>query len=184
MAALSLDIIIIPTYNTYTLAVVDNSVYPTNPPSVTSPTIQIEIPGFNTVTTTFNVAETNVFNSTDLGLTTAGNELPIPDGIYGIKYSVAPHYVEKSIMRVDQLQEKYDEAFMQLDMMECDRAIKTQSKIDLLSVYFFIQGSIAAANNCANTNSARLYAQASKMLDTIINNDCGCTGTNYLINFQ
>ena len=184
MAALSLDIIIIPTYNTYTLAVVDNSVYPTTP---TNPTIQIEIPGFNTITTTFNVAETNVFNSTDLGLTTAGNELPIPYWIYGIKYTVNPayiYYVEKSIMRVDQLQEKYDEAFMQLDMMECDRAIKTQSKVDLLSVYFFIQGSIAAANNCANVNSARLYAQASKMLDTIINNDCGCTGTNYVINFQ
>lgn len=188
MPALSLDIIIIPTYNTYTLAVVDNSTYPTTPPVVSTPTIQIDVPGFGLVSKTFVVAETNIFNSTDLGITTAGSELPIPDGIYGIKYSVAPHYspyyVEKSIMRVDQLQEKYDEAFMQLDMMECDRAIKTQSKVDLLSIYFFIQGSIAAANNCSNVNAAKLYYQANRMLDMMINNDCGCTGTNYIINFQ
>ena len=188
MPTLNLDIIIIPTYNTYTLAVVDNSTYPTTPPSVTSPTIQIDVPGFGLVTKTFNVAETNVFNSTDLGITTAGNELPIPDGIYGVKYSIAPHdspyYVEKSIMRVDQLQEKFDGAFMQLDMMECDKAIKTQSKVELMSVYFFLQGAIAAANNCANVESAKLYAQANNMLDMMLNNDCGCTGVNYIINFQ
>ena len=53
-----------------------------------------------------------------------------------------------------------------------------------MSIYFFIQGVIAAANNCANVEAAKLYAQASKMLDTFINNDCGCTGTNYIINFQ
>lgn len=187
MPALSLDIIIIPTYNTYTLAVVDTSTYPTDPPVVVSPTIQIDVPGFGLASLVFTPAETNVFNSTDLGITTAGNELPIPDGIYGIKYTVNPaytYYVEKSIMRVDQLQERYDEAFMQLDMMECDRAIKTQSKVDLLSIYFLIQGSIAAANNCANVTSAKLYAQASNMLDMMIDANCGCSGTNYIINFQ
>jgi hypothetical protein len=187
MPALSLDIIIIPTYNTYTLAVVDNSTYPTTPPAPDTPWIQIDIPGFNCYSGPFIPAETNIFNSTDLGITTTGNELPIPDGIYGIKYTVNPaytYYVEKSIMRVDQLQERYDEAFMQLDMMECDRAIKTQSKVDLLSIYFLIQGSIAAANNCANVTSAKLYAQASNMLDIMIESNCGCTGTNYIINFQ
>ena len=29
------------------------------------------------------------------------------------------------------LQEKFDSAFMKLDMMECDLAIKTQQKVDL-----------------------------------------------------
>jgi hypothetical protein len=64
--------------------------------------------------------------------------IPLPDGIYTLKYTVEPAYenfVVKSIMRVDRIQEKFDEAFMKLDMMECDRAIKTQQKVNLTSIY-------------------------------------------------
>ena len=186
MPTLNLDIIVLPTYNTYTLAVVDISTYPTDPPSVVSPTIEIVVPGFSTIYKDFTVQETNVFNSTDFGLTTAGEELPIPDGVYHLKYTVNPAYdnfVEKSILRVDKLQEKFDSVFMQLDMMECDRAIKTQAKVNLSSVYFLIQGAIAAANNCALATSEKLYEQASKMLDSMLANNCGCSGNNYVINF-
>ena len=73
---------------------------------------------------------------------------------------------------------------MQLDMMECDRAIKTQSKVDLTSIYFFIQGAIAAANNCAIIESNKLYNQASKMLNNFMRNGCQCFGNNYIINFS
>ena len=170
------------------MAVVDSSIYPTTPPSVTSPQLQITPPGFDIVSLTFTVAETNIITSTSLGITTSGNELPIPDGIYYLKYSVAPYhspyYVEKTILRVDQLMEKYDSVFMKLDMMECDRAIKTQSKTELMSVYFFIQGAIAAANHCATSVAQKLYAQADNMLNNMLAGDCGCTGTNFIINFQ
>lgn len=188
MASLSLDIIVLPTYSTYTMAVVDNSIYPTTPPSVSSPTLQITPPGFDIVSIDFNVQETNIINSTSLGLTTLGYEVTIPDGIYYLKYSIAPHYspyyVEKSIMRVELLQEKFDEVFMRLDMMECDRAIKAQSKVELMSIYFFIQGAVAAANHCAITTAQKLYTQANTMLNNMLAGDCGCTGTNFLINFQ
>jgi hypothetical protein len=100
---------------------------------------------------------------------------------------VAPAYenfVEKTIIRVEQLQEKFDEAFMKLDMMECDRAIKTQQKVDLNTIYFFIQGAIAAANNCAVAEANKLYNQANMMLNNFIKNNCGCSGTNYVLNFQ
>jgi hypothetical protein len=86
-------------------------------------------------------------------------------------------------MRVEQIQEKFDGAFMKLDMMECDRAIKTQAKVDLNSIYFFIQGAIAAANNCADVEAIKLYNQADMMLNNFIKNNCGCSGTNYVINF-
>ena len=86
-------------------------------------------------------------------------------------------------MRVEKLQEKFDGAFMKLDMMECDRAIKTQAKVDLTSIYFFIQGSIAAANNCAIQEATKLYNQADRMLDNFLKNSCGCSGNNYVINF-
>ena len=86
-------------------------------------------------------------------------------------------------MRVDKLQQRFDEAFMKLDMMECDRAIKTQSKVELNSIYFFIQGAIAAANNCAIVEANKLYNQADKQLNTFMRNNCGCSGNNYNINF-
>lgn len=186
--ALQLDILVVPTYNTLTLGVADASIYPTNPPVVSAPTIEITVPGFDVVSLPFNVNDFNIFNSLSLGLTTFGEPLlPLPDGVYKLRYTVAPAYenfVEKTIIRVEQLQEKFDEAFMKLDMMECDRAIKTQQKVDLNTIYFFIQGAIAAANNCAVAESNKLYNQANMMLNNFIKNNCGCSGTNYVLNFQ
>jgi hypothetical protein len=186
--ALQLDILVVPTYNTLTLGVADASIYPTNPPVVSSPTIEITVPGFDVVSLPFNVNDFNIFNSLSLGLTTFGQPLlPLPDGVYKLRYTVAPAYenfVEKTIIRVEVLQEKFDEAFMKLDMMECDRAIKTQQKVNLNTIYFFIQGAIAAANNCAVAESNKLYNQANMMLNNFIKNNCGCSGTNYVLNFQ
>lgn len=186
MADLKLDILVIPTYNVKTLGVADASVYPTNPPVVSGATIEITVPGFGTVIKPFSVNDFNVFTTSNLGISPAGVDQPLPDGVYRLKYSVAPAYinfVEKSIMRIEQLQEKFDEAFMKLDMMECDRAIKTQASVDLNSINFFIQGSIAAANNCAELEANKLYNQADMMLNNFIKNNCGCSGTNYVINF-
>jgi hypothetical protein len=95
---------------------------------------------------------------------------------------VAPanvNFVERTIMRVERLQEKFDGAFMRLDMMECDRAIKTQSKVELTTISFFINGALAAANNCATVEANRLYLQADKMLNNFLRNNCGCSGNNY-----
>lgn len=186
MADLKLDILVIPTYNTLTLGVADASVYPTNPPVVSGATIEITVPGFGTFVKPFAVNDFNIYTTSNLGITEPGIDTPLPDGVYRLKYSVAPAYknfVQKSIMRVEQLQEKFDGAFMKLDMMECDRAIKTQAKVDLTSIYFFIQGSIAAANNCAEQEAMKLYNQANRMLDNFLRNNCGCSGNNYVINF-
>lgn len=177
MAYPQLNILVVPTYNTYTLGITDASVYPSRF-TILSPTIMITPPGFDTVSLPFIPNEFTVYNSTTLGITDVGDStLPIPDGIYYIKYSVAPAYlyfVEKSIIKVDRLQERFDEAFMKLDMMECDRAIKAQAKVDLNTIYFFIQGSIAAANNCAVIESSKLYETAYKMLNHFIASNCGC----------
>jgi hypothetical protein len=182
MPNLKLDILVIPTYNTLTLAVADASTYPTNPPNVTNYQIEITVPNFGIVFLPFNLNELNVFSSSNLGLTSLGINQPLPDGIYYLKYTVYPAYenfVEKSYMRVDRLQEKFDEAFMKLDMMECDRAIKTQAKVELTTVSFFINGAIAAANNCATIEANKLYLQADKMLTNFIRKNCGCSGNNY-----
>lgn len=186
MSELKLDLLVIPTYNKYTLGVADASTYPTDPPSVSSATIEVTVPGFGTILKPFSVQDFNIFTMSNLGICDINEQQPLPDGIYHLKYSVAPAYeynVEKSIIRVDQIQEKFDDAFMRLDMMECDKAIKTQSKVTLSSINFFIQAAIAAGNNCADIEATKLYNQASKMLDNFVKNNCGCSGNNYLINF-
>lgn len=186
MADLNLDILVIPTYNTKTLAVADISTYPDTPP-VQAPTIEITIPGFGLVSIPFTPEEFNVFNSGILEITEVGEDLtPIPDGLYTLTYSVTPafeNFVTKTIMRVDQLQEEFDKSFMKLDMMECDGAIKKQSKVELNSIYFLIQGSVAAANNCAVDVANKLYLQASKQLSYLNKRNCGCSENNYLTNF-
>jgi hypothetical protein len=186
MADLKLDFLVIPTYNVQTLGIADASTYPPAPP-VSAPTIEIDVPGFGLVSLPFNINDFNIYTSASLGITAVGDPLlPIPDGVYYIKYSVAPAYqnfVQKTIMRVDQLQEKFDSAFMKLDMMECDAAIRKQQMVDLNSIYYFIQGSIAAANNCAVDTANKLYNQANKMLNQFIANKCNCYGNNYVNNF-
>lgn len=186
MADLKLDFLVIPTYNLETLGIADASTYPASPP-VSAPTINIDVPTFGLVSLPFNINDFNIYTSTSLGITAVGDPLlPLPDGIYNITYSVAPAYqnfVQKTIMRVDQLQEKFDSAFMKLDMMECDAAIRKQQMVDLNSIYYFIQGSIAAANNCAVDTANKLYNQANRMLNQFIANRCNCSGNNYVNNF-
>ena len=179
---MTLDIVILPTFDLETLAIADASVYDVDP---VAPTIEITPPNFDAVTLPFAIETTNIFNSTDLGITTTGNEEALPDGLYCFKYNYSgTEYVEKTIMKVDQLQQKFDEAFMRLDMMECDGAIKKQSFIDLNSIYFFIQGAIAAANNCANIQSTKLYNKANSMLDYFVTSNCGCTGSVFTITYK
>ena len=186
MADLKLDFLVIPTYNLETLGIADASTYPASPP-VSAPTINIDVPTFGLVSLPFNINDFNIYTSTSLGITAVGDSLlPLPDGIYNITYSVAPAYVnfvQKTIMRVDQLQEKFDSAFMKLDMMQCDAAIRKQQMVDLNSIYYFIQGSIAAANNCAVDTANKLYNQANRMLNQFIANRCNCSGNNYVNNF-
>ena len=182
--ATTLDILVINTYNVQTLGIADNSVYDI---AITAPTIDITVPGNPVVSLPFTPNNLNIFNSTTLALTPVGEPLqPLPDGVYFLKYTIAPsttYNVEKSIMRTAAIQEKFDSAFMKLDMMECDLAVRTQSKVTLNTIYYLIQGSIAAANNSAIDTANKLYAQANKMLDNFIKTNCGCSGNNYINNF-
>lgn len=184
MPTTKLDFLVIPMNNVQLLGIADASTYAT---TLSSPTIEIDVPSFGAVSLPFTINDFNIFNSTTLGITSSSDPLvSLPDGIYTIRYSIAPaydNYIEKTIMRVDKIQEQFDEAFMKLDMMECDRAIKMQQKVDLNSIYFFIQGSIAAANNCAIDTANKLYNQAQKMLNNFMKNNCHCSGNNFINNF-
>ena len=165
-----LDILVMPTYSPYTLAIGDYSSYPVGF-TPASPTLEVSAAGFPTQSVSFVPNNLNIYNSTNLGITCVDgpNEL-LPDGIYTLKYSISPAYVnfvEKTILRVDNIMERYDTAFMKLDMMECDGQLKKQQKVELDSINYFIQCAIAAANKCANVKAIELYNQADKMLTKI-----------------
>lgn len=187
MADLRLDLLVIPTYNSYSLSIADASTYVTSPPLVNSPTIEITPPGYLTISLPFETEGLTTYLSSTLGITGPLEGLcNLPDGVWLFKYSVSPqykNYVEKSFMRTEIIQEKFDRAFMKLDMMECDKAIKKQHQVELNTIYFFIQGSIASANNCSLLEAQRLYDAADKMLDKFIYGECGCTGNNFITNF-
>jgi hypothetical protein len=187
MADLKLDILVLNTYNKLTLGIADISTYPVSPP-INNPVITITIPnGFSSVTLPFTPNSFNVFNSQLLGLSDPTSLLtPIPDGVYTLTYAVDPasiNFVTKTIMRKEILQEEYHKAFMKLDMMECDGPVRKQAKEDLSSIYFFIEGSVAAANNCAIAESNKLYNQAQKMLRNFFKRNCNCHGNNFVNNF-
>lgn len=171
-----------PTYSKLTLGLTDVSSYDVAPASATA---VITPPGFDEITLAFTPEELNVFQSSDLGIVDSGDtEVALPDGVYKVIFTpLGETAITIYFMRIEQIQERFDAAFMKLDIVECDKALKKQAKVDLMSIYFFIQGAVSAANNCTITEANTLYATASRLLTSFIKNNCGCSGTNFLINF-
>lgn len=179
---MALDIVVVPVYDTRKIDVFDHSKYAAPP---IEPTLEVHIPCQEKIVIDFVPNEHNILTSEVLGLTPVGAPIaPLPDGYYHLKYTIYPplqNIVEYNFMRVDKLMEKFDSVFLSLDMMECDQKIKKQSKAELDTIYYFIQGSIAAANNCAEIEANKLYDKANSMLDKMIAKNCGCSGNNYIM---
>jgi hypothetical protein len=186
MEELNLDIIVVPTYNVASIGIADNTTYPTDPIDVENPFLQINIPNFGDKIVAFIPGTLNVYGSEELGISEEGDTQYLPDGIYHIKYTVNPplqNFKQISFYRVNNLQERFDNAFLTLEIMECDGPLKKQAKEDLTTIYFYIQGAVSAANNCAYVEANKLYKKANKMLDTFLKNDCGCYGVTFANQF-
>lgn len=164
-----LNLDILHTYSPYTIQVLDVSTYP-NGWDIQNPVLEVIGAGFPPVTIDFAPQSINVLDSSNIGCTEQGQPLmPLQDGIYTFTYSISATpsvpSITKNIFRVYQLQEKFDNVFMQLDIMECDGPVRKQKQEELNTIYLYIQGAIAAANNCALTLATKLYNQANKHLD-------------------
>lgn len=172
----TLDLLIFDTHSNTTLAIGDASTYPTGF-NISTPTIEITVPSYPTVSIAFVASSVQVYNSNTLGLTTGSNcdNIALPDGLYRIKYSVYPsylYYVEKTFLRTDRLMAKFDDVYLKLDLFECDQAIKLQQKRTLDLIEDYINGAIAAANQCANKLAIELYTKANSLIDKFLNNSC------------
>lgn len=172
-----LDLLLIDTHNGMSLGISDFSQYPIGF-SIVSPSLEITAPGFSPVNIAFEPKSMNIYTSENIGIVCTGQQnVELPDGIYKVKYTISPAYtyfVERSFIRVDILQEKFDTAFMKLDIFQCDGIIRKQREEELDTINFYIQGSIAAANKCAGDLALKMYRKADKMLTSFITHKCNC----------
>lgn len=164
----ALNITYIETHNSTTLCLADISYYPPTW-SIVAPTIQITPPSFATKTISFPARTMQIYNSGDLGITCSDSCDPIAlsDGIWHITYTINPFnqwYVNKTFIRVNELYEKLDKTYLKLDFMQCDEQIKRQDKELLDTIETYINGAIAAGNNCLEKKAMQLYRKAEIML--------------------
>lgn len=171
MISLYLDINFHNTHNINTLGIVDTSRYPSNF-TIINPTIEITPPSFDKKNIVFHTNSFNIFNSNTLGLTCGNCEYtPLPDGIWNVKYSVAPaaeNFVERSFLRVDSLKAKMEKVFLSTDMTECDGNVKWQKMQEINQMEIYIEAAIAAANKCNNILAMHLYTIANKMINNFL----------------
>lgn len=177
MAAPKLDLLFPETHDSKSLLIADISAYPT-PFTINSPTIEITAPGFNAKVLAFTAQGFTVYDSQSLGITCPDldcDKISLPDGIWYVKYSVSPAYlyfVNKSFIRVNKLYEKFDKVYLKLEFMQCDEAIREEDFKVLNTIEVYIQGAIAAANNCLDSLAMKLYNKASQYIDDFVNNRC------------
>jgi len=175
------DLLMMPTYNPKTMAIGDATIYPAGW-NAAVPTIQITPPGYPTSTQSFVPGGIQVYNAYSLGIYTNDmvecNYPELPDGIYKIKYTNNPanqYFVEKTFFRTYQIEADKDEAFLKLEIMECDGQIKKQKKQTIDLIEYYINGAIASANKCALKQATELYNKARKMLDAFLSSSgCNC----------
>ncbi len=167
-----LDLIIIDTHSTLSIALADTSSYPTGWIN-TNPTIQITPPGYELVTLPFTPTSMQVYKAINLGIVcNSCGDIELPDGIWKFKYSVYPanvNYVEKSFVRIDRLQEKLDELYLNLDISECDEKIKREDKEVLSIIQDYIEGAVSAGNKCVDKLFTVYYQKATQMINQFIN---------------
>ena len=179
----ALDFTIVDTHNVLSLAIADISFYPTNW-VVQNPTYEITPPSFPKATVTFTPSEVLFLNSNNLNITCVSTPAllsPLPDGIWKIKQSITPAIdfnIEHSFLRTTQIEQKFGNAFLKTDLIECNQDVKIEQMKVLDEIYFYIQAAIAAANQCNYILAMKLYGYANKMLDNFIKGTCrGTTNT-------
>ena len=163
------------TMNSCVLKLVDTSVYSPYVP-YECPILEITVPGFNySVQFGENVVQQNfILNLTacDLEIQTldCGTSFgDLPDGIYVIKYSVAPNdkvYVEYNHLRITKALTCYNEAMCELDIGACDPDAELTKKLkSLREIKSYLDAAKAKAETCHEPMQAMdLYNYAMKRL--------------------
>jgi hypothetical protein len=172
-----LDFAVVDMHNTLTLGVADVSFYPENF-NVVNPTFEITPPAFVKATVTYTVGNLNVFNSNTLNITCVSSVdqlVDLPDGIWTIRQSIAPainYNLERTFMRTTLIEQKLGKAFLKTDITQCNQDMKIEEMKIIDQIYYYIQASVAAANQCNNILAMNLYRAANTMLDNFLADKC------------
>lgn len=171
-----LDVLIFDTHNLTTLAVADNSQYPSGF-SIMNPTIQIIAPSYPVSTLAFTSSNLNLYTSADMNISCGGScEIcELPDGYWMLKYTINPaqtYSVSKSFMRTDDIQKQLMQAFLALELDKCDETVRRSDMRKVDQIQYYIQTSISAGNTCNEKLAIDLYNIAKRMLDEFLNQKC------------
>jgi hypothetical protein len=173
-----LDFLVLDSHDPKFLAIADISKIPDGF-TVVSPTIEITPPSFPVTLHTHVISNISVFNTNTLNITCVEDYSLLPelsDGLWNVKITISPAYkyfVEKSFFRVDSLMHKWQKALLSTDIKNCDQSIKRDDKLVLDDIYIFMQGAIAAANECDYNRAVQLYDLAKSLLDNFNSkNEC------------
>ena len=163
------------TLNSCVLKLVDTSVYSPAVP-YECPILEITPPGYNyAIQFGEDVISQNFIlnlSACDLELQTTdcGSTLQdIPDGIYIIKYSVAPNnlvYVEYNHLRITKALKCLREAYCELDLGACEPDTELDNKLkQLRKIKSFLEAAKAKVEECHSPKKGmELYTYAMKLL--------------------
>ena len=158
------------------LSVRDTSQYSSSLP-IDCPELLITVPGFNApalidVEPNFNLNLTACALGVQLtGCNVANTELP--DGIYIIRYSVAPNtkvFVEYNHLRTTAILNSYYEVICGLNLADCEPYSEKQKLINEVNyIRLLIDAAVAEVEYCISPNKGmEMYNYASKRLKKIL----------------
>ena len=161
------------------IAIVDLSTYATIPVSGTY-SMQVTVPGWPTTNVPFVPGSVNIYKCGDFGITCAiVNCCPLPDGVYEFQYSITNPdgsiltSVDKTIIKIDQLECRYTNAFLKVDLeCNCPSEEKRRYKHQLKEINLLMNGAVASANTCDTLTASQMYAQANELINKIYRKFC------------
>lgn len=168
------------TLNRCQLRLVDTSVYNTQV-NVTCPDLQVTVPGFN-IAVDIPVQPGFILNLTACDLkiqkngcgTTFDN---LPDGIYIIRYSVAPNkfvYVEYNYLRETNALNKVYKILCSLDVSHCEPPAKVKAKLEELNlIRMYLLAAKAKVEYCHKPKEGMdIFNYAVRLLDKMTCSTC------------
>lgn len=168
------------TLNTCLLRIVDMSTYNDLVP-VECPTLQITAPGFTTAAEITSMGTDFAVNLTacDLGLQLTNCDTfrnAIPDGVYVIRYSVAPNevvYVEYNHLRISQALTQINDLLCCLDVPNCQPVGPIQQKLqEVTFLSTMLKAAKAKVEYCHNPKEGMaIYTYVIGQLKKLA---CGC----------
>jgi hypothetical protein len=182
MAKHQLSLDIPNTLNTCVLRLVDTSTY-SGSLVTQAMTLDILVPGYTTPYTYY--PETTAFNlsltACDLGLQTLSCDMirnSIPDGVYAIRYSVAPNeyvYVEYNHLRITAALELIQKILCCLDVPNCEPIQPLRDKLRELNILqTMLEAAKAKVEYCHNPSRGMdIYNYVMTRLKKLSCN-CGC----------